>query len=124
MIMKPLLIVGIGGALGSIFRYLIQVSIGKLTTLTFPVGTLIVNLTGCFVIGLLFGLSARQPWMTFEWQLFLFTGICGGYTTFSGFSLESVALLREGNYSYFFLYILASVVVGLLATIAGIALTR
>lgn len=122
--MKPLLIIGFGGGLGSIFRYLVQVCVGKYTTLTFPFGTLAVNLTGCFLIGILFGLSNKYAWMTMEWRLFLITGICGGYTTFSSFSLESMTLMRQGNYTYFFLYILGSVIVGLLATIAGSSLFR
>jgi fluoride exporter len=122
--MKPLLIIGIGGALGSICRYLGQVYIGKWTTLTFPVGTLIVNLTGCFLIGILFGLSSRYAWMTMEWRLFLITGICGGYTTFSSYSLDSITLLRHGNYTYFFVYVLGSVIVGLLATVAGASIVR
>lgn len=122
--MKALLVIGLGSAIGGICRYLAQVYIGKYTTLTFPVGTLIVNLTGCFFIGILFGLTAKYAWMTMEWRLFLITGICGGYTTFSSFSLESVTLLRQGNYTYFFLYIIGSVALGLLATIAGSAITR
>ncbi len=122
--MKPLLIIGIGGALGSICRYLVQVYVGKYTTLSFPFGTLVVNLTGCFLIGILFGLSNKYAWMTLDWRLFLITGICGGYTTFSSFSLESMMLFRQGNYTYFFLYILGSVTVGLLATIAGSSLFR
>jgi fluoride exporter len=122
--MKPLLIIGIGGALGSMCRYLAQVCVGKYTTLAFPFGTLVVNLTGCFLIGILFGMSNKYAWMTMEWRLFLITGICGGYTTFSSFSLESMTLMRQGNYTYLFLYILGSVTVGLLATIAGSSLFR
>jgi CrcB protein len=122
--MKSILMVGIGGAIGSICRYLAQVYIGKYTTLTFPVGTLIVNLTGCFLIGILFGLGSKYAWMTMEWRLFLITGICGGYTTFSSYSLDSLNLLRLGNYTYFFVYVLGSVIVGILATVAGAALVR
>jgi fluoride exporter len=122
--MKPILIIGLGGALGSIARYLAQVYIGRLTTVIFPMGTLLVNCTGCFLIGLLFALALKYTWLTMEWRLFLITGICGGYTTFSSFSLESINLLKEGNYSYFFLYVLGSVIIGLLATVAGFALIR
>lgn len=122
--MKPILLIGLGGALGTMFRYLVQVYIGRFTTMAFPVGTLVVNLTGCFLIGLLFALTAKYAWMTVEWRWFLMTGICGGYTTFSSFSLESILLLRQGHYTYFFLYILASIIVGLLATVAGASLIR
>jgi CrcB protein len=88
------------------------------------VGTLVVNLTGCFLIGILFGLSSKYAWMTMEWRLFWITGICGGYTTFSSFSLDSINLLRQGNYTYFFVYVLGSVIAGLLLTVAGASLVR
>jgi fluoride exporter len=120
--MKTFFVIGLGSGIGGICRYLAQVYIGKYTS--FPVGTLVVNLTGCFLIGILFGLSGKYAWMTMEWRLFLITGICGGYTTFSSFSLESLTLLRQGNFLYFSLYILGSVVVGLLATVAGASLIR
>jgi CrcB protein len=120
----PLLIVGIGGAFGSICRYLVQVYIGRWTTLAFPFGTLVANLTGCFLIGILFGLGSKYAWMTIEWRLFLITGICGGYTTFSSYSLDSITLLRQGHYTYFFAYVLGSIIVGLLATVAGALVVR
>jgi CrcB protein len=122
--MKTLFIIGLGGALGSIGRYLVQVAVGRYITLTFPLGTLIVNITGCFLIGLLYGLAERHAWISTEWRFFLITGICGGYTTFSSYSYESILLFKLGNYSYFFFYIAASVVFGLLATLGGILLAR
>lgn len=122
--MKTLVIIGLGGALGSIGRYLVQVAVGRYITLTFPLGTLIVNITGCFLIGLLYGLAERHAWMSIEWRLFLITGICGGYTTFSSYSYESITLLKHGNYSYLFFYITASVIFGLLATLGGILSAR
>jgi fluoride exporter len=123
-VMTAVLIVALGGAIGSIGRYLLQVYFARLTTLTFPLGTLLVNLSGCFFIGILLALSTKYSWMTMEWRLFLMTGICGGYTTFSSFSVESFNLLRQGNYTHFFLYVLGSVVIGLLATAAGFAIFR
>jgi fluoride exporter len=123
-VLTTVLIVAFGGALGSVARYLLQVCFARQTTLNFPLGTLLVNLSGCFLIGILFGLFTKYTWMTMEWRLFLITGICGGYTTFSSFSLESINLLRQGNYSYFFLYVLGSVIIGLLATVAGFAIIR
>jgi fluoride exporter len=122
--MTTVLIVALGGAIGSIGRYLLQVYFARQTTLTFPLATLLVNLSGCFLIGIFFAFSVKYSWMTMEWRLFLMTGICGGYTTFSSFSLESLNLLRQGNYTYFFLYILGSVIVGLLTTMAGFAIIR
>lgn len=122
--MKSFLLIGLGGGMGSIMRYLIQVYTSKYITVTFPLGTLLVNITGCFVIGLLYGLSNKYTWPTLEWRLFLITGICGGFTTFSSFSYEGVSLFRQGNYGYFVFYVGASVVVGLLATVGGAALIK
>jgi fluoride exporter len=122
--MKTILVIGLGGAIGSISRYLIGGYIHRHLATTFPAGTFIVNITGCFIIGLLWGLASRHAWLTLEWRLFLITGICGGYTTFSSFSYESIELFRQGNYVYFLLYVLFSVLFGLLATVGGAALAR
>lgn len=122
--MKPVLFVALGGAVGSVCRYLAQVGINKIVSLTFPTGTCIVNITGCFIIGILYGLATKQPWFTVEWRLFLITGICGGYTTFSSFSYESISLATQGNYLYFALYVGISVILGLLATWGGTLLLK
>jgi CrcB protein len=122
--MKALIFVAIGGAAGSVFRYLMQLYIGRYITLTFPIGTLVVNLSGCFIIGLFYGMADSFSWLTMEWRLFLITGICGGYTTFSSFSYESISLLRQANYLYFFLYVGLSVLVGLLATFGGYSIFK
>jgi CrcB protein len=122
--MKQLLIIGIGGGIGSIFRFLVQIYIGRWTTLTFPLGTLLVNISGCLLIGLLYGWSGRYTSLTMEWRLFLITGLCGGYTTFSSFSYESMSLFRQGNYLYFIAYTSASFILGLLATIGGTAISE
>ena len=122
--MKTLLLIGLGGAIGSMGRYLVQVLITRHFAGSFPAGTLLVNITGCFIIGLLFGLAGRHTWLTVEWRLFLITGICGGYTTFSSFSYESINLIKEGNYVLFISYVFLSVGVGLLATVGGAALAR
>ena len=122
--MKPLLIIGLGGCIGSIFRYLIQMYIGRSITQAFPLGTLLVNISGCLIIGLLYGFSAKYAAITVEWRLFLVTGLCGGYTTFSSFSYESISLFKQGNYTYFILYTSLSFVLGLLATVGGIAIVK
>ena len=122
--MKTLVIIGLGGALGSIGRYLAQFAVAKYVTGTFPLGTLVVNITGCFLIGLFYGIANRYDWMTSEWRLFLITGLCGGYTTFSSYSYEGITLFKLGNYTYFLLYIISSVVLGLLATAAGMLSMR
>ena len=122
--MRTLFFIALGGAIGSVGRYLVQVSVDKYVTISFPLGTMLVNLSGCFLIGLLYGFSLKYEWMTLEWRLFLITGICGGYTTFSSFSYESISLIREGSYVYFLLYVAGSVILGLLATLAGMQIAR
>ena len=122
--MKPLLIIGLGGGIGSIFRYLVQLYIGRSITQAFPLGTLLVNISGCLIIGLLYGFSAKYTTVTVEWRLFLVTGLCGGYTTFSSFSYESISLFKQGNYTYFILYTSLSFVLGLLATVGGTVIVK
>jgi fluoride exporter len=121
---KLLLYIFLGGGIGSVCRYLLTLSVNRQLTTAFPTGTFVVNVTGCFLIGLLYGIAIRYSWFNAEWRLFLITGICGGYTTFSAFSYEAVGLVREGNYGYFLLYVAGSVVLGLLATMGGTALMR
>ncbi|HLX66393.1 MAG TPA: fluoride efflux transporter CrcB [Puia sp.] len=122
--MKLLLYIFLGGGIGSVFRHLLGLWIDRQLTTAFPAGTFVVNITGCFVIGLLYGIAIRYSWLNVEWRLFLITGICGGYTTFSTFSYQAVGLIREGNYGYFLLYVAGSVVLGLLATMLGTAIMR
>lgn len=122
--MKTILLIGLGGGIGSMLRYLVQLGVSKLVTVTFPLGTFLVNITGCFVIGLLYGFANKYAALTLEWRLFLITGLCGGYTTFSSFSYESVSLFRQGVYTYFICYVLLSVLLGLLATVAGAAIVK
>jgi CrcB protein len=122
--LKTILLIGSGGFIGSIARYGLQQLAQKLLHWTFPTGTLIVNLIGCFAIGLVFGLADRSDRLTEDWKLFLAVGICGGFTTFSSFSYENIKLLREGAYGQALLYIAASLLFGLALTYAGIALAR
>ena len=113
--LKTITLVGIGGAIGSILRYLASYLINNKFLSTFPVGTMVVNITGCFLIGVVFAFAEKNS-ISPEWRFFLATGICGGYTTFSTFSLESFSLIREGHTAYALTYIIGSVVLGILAT--------
>ena len=121
--MKIILAIGIGSCIGGVCRYLLSQFIQNKFLSTFPFGTLGVNIIGCFLIGIVFGLSERGKF-TIEWRLFLATGLLGGFTTFSSFSNESVSLLRDGQLWYAFTYIACSVVICLLATFTGISLIK
>jgi len=116
---KSILIIWIGGGFGSVLRFLMQNLAVKYFHTSFPLGTFLVNIIGCFFIGIFFGISEKQGWMTSEWRLFLITGICGGFTTFSSFSYDGISLLRQGDYLYFGAYLILSVGLGLLATFFG-----
>ena len=116
--MRALLFVGIGGGLGSILRYVISLFVGRHVPIVFPLGNSMVNISGCFLIGVFYSIIARHTDFNTEWRLFLITGICGGYTTFSTFSYDGLILLKQGSSLSFMLYVLGSVVIGLLATFA------
>lgn len=122
--MKILMLVGLGGFLGSVARYLTQVGVGKWLPVVFPFGTLTVNIAGSFLIGVIYALVDRTQLMTGEWRIFLATGFCGGFTTFSTFSYEILTLLRQGEYLFAGTYIGSSVLIGVLATMLGMVLVR
>lgn len=122
--MRILLIIGAGGFLGSIARYLSQQGISKMIPVLFPYGTLAVNIIGCFLIGIFYALSERTQALTPEWRLFLTTGFCGGYTTFSTFTYDAYQLIREGQYVSVSVYAAVSVFAGILATFAAISIIR
>ena len=109
--------------MGGVFRYLVSQSLQSKFLSAFPFGTLGVNIIGCLLIGLVFGLGEKGN-LGPEWRLFLATGLCGGFTTFSAFSNETIALLRDGQLLYGFFYVAASVLLGLFATYAGIAIIK
>ena len=121
---KNILLVGIGGALGSVVRYLCQRWFMFNYSHHFPLGTFVVNITGCLLIGIFWGIAFRSFVGNEHWKLFLMTGICGGFTTFSAFTLEGVGLLKEQRTGLFFLYVAGSVLLGLLATYVGMKISR
>lgn len=121
--MKIILAIGIGSCIGGLFRYFLSQFIQNKFLSAFPFGTIGVNIIGCFFIGVVFALSERGNF-TMEWRLFLVTGLLGGFTTFSSFSQETVSLLRDGQIWHSFIYVLCSVVIGLIATFAGISLIK
>src|SRR6187402_2675420 len=117
---KNFLIVGVGGAVGSMLRYAVQKFLQTQTAAAFPTGTLLVNIAGCFLIGILWTIISRALTWNEEMKLLLMTGFCGGFTTFSAFTLEGIGLLKESKTFLFVIYITASVAGGLLATFIGI----
>jgi CrcB protein len=121
--MYKYVLLGLGGAIGTICRYSVQASMFSSVGGTFPLGTLIVNLTGSLVIGFLWGIPLLQA-TTSDLRIFLFVGVLGGYTTFSAFSLESINLLHQGQIKYFTLNILATNVLGILLALGAFLLSR
>jgi fluoride exporter len=121
---KSFLIVGLGGAIGSMLRYAVQKFFQAQSAAAFPTGTLLVNISGCFLIGILWGIVSRSLSWNEEMKLLLMTGFCGGFTTFSAFTLEGIGLLKENKTALFLVYLTASVVGGLLATFIGIRIAK
>ena len=121
---NSIFLVGLGGGLGSIARYLCQRWFTQAHPGDFPWGTFVVNITGCLLIGIIWGVSMK--WLNFaeNWKLFLMTGFCGGFTTFSAFALEGTGLIREEKIGIFLVYAGASVILGLLATYVGFKISR
>ncbi len=116
--------VAAGGALGSAVRYLVNVWAGRLFGAEFPWATLIVNVFGCFVMGLLIALMALRLNVGSEMRAFLTTGILGGFTTFSAFSLDFAFLVERKSYAAAGFYAAGSVLFSLMAVFAGLALIR
>lgn len=122
--MKEVILVFLGGGIGSALRYLVSKSFTGWINNPFPYSTFLVNIIGCFLIGIFLTLPERFDWFTLEYRLFLATGICGGFTTFSTFSYENFALLKEGDYMYFVSYTILSFAIGLAATFLGMYLVK
>ena len=121
---KNILLVGLGGGIGSMLRYISQRMADKMYPIHFPWGTFAVNIIGCFFIGIFWAISFKSFETNENWKLFLMTGLCGGFTTFSAFTLEGIGLLKEQKIALFFLYVAGSVLVGLAATYLGMKLSR
>ena len=121
---RDILLVGVGGFAGSVARYLVSVLLAAWATSAFPFATFAVNLVGCFLIGLIAVFSDRGQLISPSMRPLLTAGFCGGFTTFSAFSIESVGLIQKGEYVYVSLYIALSVILGFLATVLGMAVAR
>lgn len=121
--MKIILAIGLGSFIGGTLRYLISLFMKEKLLSSFPYGTLSVNIIGCFLIGIIFSLTEKNN-IPSIWSLFLMSGILGGFTTFSAFSIETVNLLRDGQLIQATTYIVASVLLGILATYTGLMIHR
>ncbi|WP_426131105.1 fluoride efflux transporter CrcB [Pararhizobium sp. PWRC1-1] len=122
--MTHILLVAAGGAVGSVLRYLVGLWTLRSFGPSFPWGTLTVNITGSFLIGVLAEVIARKFGASAEMRVFLITGILGGYTTFSAFSLDAITLLERGEPVTALIYVASSVLLSALAVFAGLALMR
>ncbi len=120
MLIKNMILVGVGGMIGSICRYLTSYFIRHDS---FPYATFTVNILGSFFIGSIMGIAAKQEGFA-NWRLFLATGVCGGFTTFSAFAWENMQFLQQEKYGAFVLYVGLSLIVGLAAITVGYWITK
>jgi CrcB protein len=118
------LLVFVGGGLGSVLRYALTMAAGKAFGPHFPWGTFLINITGSTVMGLIAGYLAFKGETSQPWRIFLMTGILGGYTTFSAFSLDAAVLYERGEIALALAYVLGSVLMAIIGLFAGLALVR
>lgn len=121
---KALVLVGLGGGIGSMLRYLTSLVVTKCFQTTFPLTTFVANFVGCLIIGVLLGVFERQQLSSPDLKLLFITGFCGGYTTFSAFAAENISLFQSGNSFTALLYISGSVLLGLFAVWIGLFLVK
>jgi CrcB protein len=118
------LIVFLGGGVGAAIRHGMNIGVARALGTAFPYGTLIINITGSLVMGLIAGYFALKGDASQNWRLFLTTGILGGYTTFSAFSLDAALLYERGEAGAAAIYVLSSVVLSIAGLFAGLAIVR
>ena len=121
--MKQFLLVFLGGGLGSALRFLISKYLNPLFT-NFYLGTFTVNVLGCLIMGFVLGYALKENTLSQNYVLLLATGFCGGFTTFSAFALEQNELLKTGQYINFTIYIASSLILGVLAVVLGLWLSK
>lgn len=122
--LKTILFIAIGGAIGSVFRFLTTVLVSKFWSNNFPLATFIANIIGCFLIGLFIGILAKNNLENSNLKWFLVTGFCGGFTTFSAFGMENFNLFQSNNSLLAFGYIGISILLGLSAVWFGLFITK
>ena len=123
--MYPYLLVAIGGALGSMARYGTGVAVGRVWNLSFPLGTMLINIVGSLAMGLFVGFLARTtPSWQSDGRLFVAVGVLGGFTTFSSFSLDAIAMIERGDWFFAAVYVVGSVLIGLAGLYVGLLIFR
>lgn len=122
--MKNLFLIFAGGGIGSVLRYAISRWTSGFSTSPFPYGTFLVNIIGCFLIGFIIFYTERYGNQADHWRLLLVTGFCGGFTTFSAFSLETLELLSDQRIFAFLGYSIGSIALGILASYCGLLAGR
>ena len=121
---KMILYIALGGAIGSVLRYLTSMLVSKYWSSNFPFATFLTNVLGCFIIGLVFGFLTKHNLQNSNLKWFLITGFCGGYTTFSAFGFENITLFQSNNSLVAFGYIGLSIFVGLLSVWLGLFIAK
>jgi len=117
--LRTLLLIGLGGFLGSISRFLIALGLNRIFQSVIPIGTLAVNILGCLLIGIIYSLAEQKNMLSPEFRVFLGVGFCGGFTTYSSFAFDKFSLIKTGDFLMLSVYVGASVFLGLIAVYLG-----
>jgi CrcB protein len=122
--LKTILYIALGGAIGSVLRYLTSVFVNKYWANQFPLATLLTNVLGCLIIGILIGILEKNNLANSNLKWLLITGFCGGYTTFSTFGYENCSLFQSNNSLLAFGYIALSILLGIFAVWLGLFIAK